>query len=307
MKSYHALLLFLTTIALCVLSSHGEDELCEYMRSKGAYIKQACFPDKKGYHTCAGSNSFTATVCKAGRECRCHVDFWDEQLCTCEDSTPRPDFPATGVIRWTGKEEFDNDYRWDSWDRVARKSIYKHHNLRVAKLSGEVHLDSSGRWLHKETKVAKSGWNWRDGNKDPATMTTTVSMIIPNADGTFTRYEKQDNKECRKTTMQNAELSLTSIWMKKPPRGFDGYFKIVGRSKANENVESQEWNMFVQGDGWHDSWTWFVDYDKQKHHAIPTKQIDAPAGEWHRRKEYYYNYQPLKEGETSFDVTDFCS
>ena len=50
-----------------------------------------------------------------------------------------------------------------------------------------------------------------------------------------------------------------------------------------------------------------MDYDKEQHHAIPTKLTYEPSDEDYQRRELHYNYQPLKEGDTSFDVTDFCS
>ena len=78
------------------------------------------------------------------------------------------------------------------------------------------------------------------------------------------------------------------------------YFIQLGSDKNT-------YSFLSLGDGFQESWTWFVDYCKRMNHAIPRKQIYTPESEEYNRKEFYYNYQPLKEGEKSFDVADFCS
>ena len=60
------------------------------------------------------------------------------------------------------------------------------------------------------------------------------------------QYERKDDKECKMSTVQMSGSSLTAIWKKRPISSND-YFKLVGRSKASENIETQEWNMIQRG------------------------------------------------------------
>jgi len=223
--------------------------------------------------------------------CQCHeYGDWDDVACECYNPTLPPSFPPTGIIRWNGKEIYDSDY------------YIFHEKPRSAQIFGEVHKNANGYFLLNRTVLGQ--WDYSDHKQIPNAK-ILFEIYVP--DGfRFIKYSGEyGNKICTMSRVtQGRELS--SIW--DTGRHYLSY--RLKESKLKEgSIYTQKWERFEQQEDHDTRWTMDVEYDEEKKYAIPIKykyrQHDGLGGTLSVNMKKY-TFEPINEGEQSFQVGDFC-
>jgi len=248
---------------------------------------QSCTPDRSGYVYCDWRHNgikwnykLKTHKCDPGWHCgKCWEDgYWPyEGKCKCTDATKPPSFPSTGRITWTGHTQY-----YGSWgEGWGEKKPIK----------GVIQVTEDGMYLFKSV------------NSD----STTVTIIVPNGDGSFTEYKGDGHgRQCKRTTTDtDNRKSLTWLWV---------YFSrdSIHTYELKERTQrGQKWGLY-HDDDWeemsssanHRKW-WMTINLKDENGKVGTPQKfymeDATDDD------YDYTHAGFKYTDTdTFEISDYC-
>ena len=125
-------------LLFCTSLVHGftKEEECEYDYS----FDEECLPNQSEYDTCAWNPDkyqyvTKRVVCTKPRtKCTCYTSYEYKWKCECINSRKTPNFPSSGIIRWSGKAE-----------------IIEYPDVKTYMYVGEARKDANGNFLVKKT------------------------------------------------------------------------------------------------------------------------------------------------------------
>merc|ERR1712168_852498 len=263
------------------------------------YTKQACTADRSGFLECeitASQRKMLTKKCGPGTLCECKKDWQDFGACRCIDPTKRPLFPSTGSITWNGSLLFEKFYpKHDKWSYP---------------LKGELQVTNDGHFLFKTIEY-KGGWWW---DEPKPTVTTSVTIIVPNTDGSFTHYKGDGKGSCHKSVI-SADTRRTLSWLwryfsKDDPREREYELKYR-RGKIQKwgllhDARSRECEMGCSDD--YREWSMDIQVLDGGKVAVPMKffmrkYLDVEI-QWDTNVVFKYR---STTDEDSFHVSDYCN
>jgi len=242
---------------------------------------EACTADGTGYLYCDWKNNYQLKTrkCNDGFVCgKCKENgYWPyEGLCRCIDATKPPKFPTTGRITWTGHKQFK-----DGWGGGWQEK---------KPMKGAIQFTTDGIYLFHSIDHKS----------------TSVTIIIPNTDGSFIEY-KGDGKggECKRTeTSVDNRKQLTWLWVYMSRDAIHTY-------EIQEKGSIQKWGLMHDYD-WeessssanHDKWWMTVKLmDGSGKIGIPVKFYMENASD----DDYWYTHTNFKYLNTDqFKLSDYC-
>lgn len=284
--------LFITCfVAWISLAISANEETCKWP----GYVEIRCLPEGRGYATyeCTENKHLGVNVWRQisvetrcrGRwsKCRCYDDAywnWSEQGCECIDPRTTPNFPDTGIIRWSGTTVVGRLFEV----------------VGDGKVRGEVRKNSDGFYLKKT-------WSHLETPED---VTMNFEIIIPLnlADKRFIKYSGSDESRTCKIEETGDEGDLSSIW-KKPNIGKG--FTLASESKKKDGVVEQVWDLRNDVESDVEIWRWTVTYYEVGKYAIPTSFYhyyydDIESESTRKNLKYEYHH----DDDESFMLEDYC-
>jgi len=261
-------------------------------------MDDSCLPDGQSFMKCeyTKDRQITSTIVKCddkpNTKCRCHTSYDYRTVCECVNPTPRPKFPGTGVLRWTGTEFHDNYWSGSGeWGHPMQVDV-----------SGEVHKDEGGGFMMRSMVVE---WPYDYTSDEGPVVNTVVIMVVPNHDGgNFTEYTKINDGKCWKKQVDREGGDLTSLWKEHG----EVYFKLTSQKPKANDVIAQTWEQFEQGIEHDIAWKWKMEYYAKNNVAIPNtyEEIKREPGYYTKTQLEYRYEQSRGDDASSFDIADIC-